>query len=98
MLHPKKSMQMQNSCYRRLIEVMSFLINFRHQEICYGIQFLYLSQLVLERPEFPAKLDFSIILNRIYLEHYKESHLFWRDLLKVMDLYDQINQGRTNNG
>lgn len=96
-LHPKKSMQVQNSCYKRLIQVMNFLINFRHEEKCYGIQFLYLTRLTQDLPEFQIKLDFSIVLNRVYLEHYKESQLFWQDLLKVIDLYEQINQHNQSN-
>jgi hypothetical protein len=95
-LHPKKSSQMINTPQYWMIQVMKFLINFKYKDINYGVPFLYLNNLVQNWDEFQYKLDFSIVLNWVYLEHYKEWHYFWRDLLKVLDIYNQLNKFQEN--
>lgn len=53
---------------------------------------LYLYSKVISREDISYAIDLSIILNRIYLDYYKEWTLFWRDLLKVLDLYNILNK------
>ena len=42
-------------------------------------------------------LDFSIIINRIFLDFYTEPISFWNDLLIVFDNFDIFNYRRKGN-
>lgn len=72
MLHPKKSSQMVGSWLYGLYESLRRLINFSYKDVSYGLEMLYLvenQQLVQNDVQ---QIDFSVVLNRIFLEVYKE--------------------------
>ncbi len=71
-LHPKKSSQMTGSWLYGLFESLRKLVNFGYKDVNYGLEMLHLVENLPPGQTELYHLDFSIVMNRIFLEVYKE--------------------------
>ena len=94
-IHTKKAADI-SGWNEKIMKVLVYLINFQVDDIMYGIYFLNYSQHYPQFPEITNNIDFSILLNRIYLDYYKRPYDFWKDLLAFFDIMEIVNKRRTN--
>ncbi len=73
-----------------LFESLRKLVNFGYKDVNYGLEMLHLVENLPPGQTELYHLDFSIVMNRIFLEVYKEPQQFWNDILKVLDSYEEI--------
>lgn len=80
-IHPKKAQESAQKFTDLLVRVMLSLINFEDNGICYGVHFLHIENfLVDESAEKNEYLDFSVLLNLLYTDHFTDSNTFWVQL------------------
>jgi chromodomain-helicase-DNA-binding protein 7 len=96
-IHPKKASQIKNQWTEILLEITRHLVNFENQKVFYGIHLLNLCEIYPEFPEIQNFVDFSVIINRIYLDDYKTPSCFWKDVLQIFDNFEIINGRQKNN-
>lgn len=94
-IHTKKAVDI-SGWTERMMRVAAYLINFQIGEVMYGTYFLNYSQYYVDLPEITNNIDFSIILNRVYLDYYKRPVEFWRDVLAFFEILENINKRKTN--
>lgn len=94
-IHTKKAADI-TGWTRQLMKAVSYLINFQIDKVMYGVHFLNYSQNYQHFPEITNNIDFSTLLNRVYLDFYKRPLDMWRDLLAFFDIIDIINKKRNN--
>ena len=71
-----------------LYESLKKLLNFSYKDIEYGLEMLYLVENTNLGQSDHQQIDFSMVMNRIFLEVYKEPWQFWSDVIKVYDTYE----------
>ena len=64
-------------------------------QINYGVYFLNISKELANCKEVRGPLDFSIILNRLYLDYYKTYDSFWRDINLLFEQVEIYYKGYT---
>lgn len=84
-IHPKKANEIKGKWSESLSMILSSLLNYTKDGICYGVHFMepvnpekikaedY--KMVIEAP-----MDLGTINNRVYLDYYKSPKDFWNDL------------------
>ena len=95
-IHPKKASQIKNKWSEKLLDVMRILVNFESENVFYGVHFLNLCELYPDFPEIEINVDFSVIINRIYLDYYTSPSDFWKDILIVFDNLEKMNHYEIN--
>jgi hypothetical protein len=65
-------------------------VNFSYKGVNYGLEMLYLTDQNSQPINEVNQIDFSIVLNRVFLEIYKEPSQFWSDIIKVYESYEQL--------
>ncbi len=65
-------------------------MNFSYKGVNYGLEMLYLTDQNSQPINEVNQIDFSIVLNRVFLEIYKEPSQFWSDIIKVYESYEQL--------
>lgn len=58
---------------------------------------LYLVEAQNLGPVEYSQLDFSMMINRVFLEVYKEPWQFWAEIGRVFETYDKLTGGNPNN-
>jgi hypothetical protein len=61
----------------------------------YGSYFLDISKKMAVCKEIKGPLDFSIILNRLYLDYYKNYNSFWKDINLLFEQVETFYKGYT---
>ena len=90
-IHPKKASQIKNKWSEKLLDVIRLLVNFENEDIFYGVHFLNLCEIYPDFPEIENNVDFSVIINRIYLDYYTSPSSFWKDILAVFENLEKMN-------
>lgn len=90
LIHPKKASDLRSKWNDGLVRVMRALVNFNHQNIFYGVFYIQLMDVVKHYPELAEAVDFSVLLNRIYLDSYPTPDKFWEDLEAVFRAVDRL--------
>lgn len=83
LIHPKKASDIKTKWSESLIKVMRALINFNQNNVFYGVFYIELIDTLKHYSEFSEPIDFSTIVNRIYLDYYHSPDRFWDDLEHV---------------
>lgn len=84
-IHPKKANEIKGKWTEMPMLVVSKLLNFTKDDVHYGIFFM--EPVNPERDGCPTykkmihyPMDFGTLLNRVYLDFYKNAQQFWNDL------------------
>lgn len=89
-IHPKKAQEINLTFLQSLKNVVISLINYENSNFCYGIHLLRLDDYIpADMVENGNYLDFSILLNKIYMNHYKSSNSFWQELGEFYNFVDR---------
>ena len=87
-LHPKKALEVKSKWTESLLKVLQYLLNYTKNDVRYGVFFM--------EPVNPQRdgcqnykkiifqpMDLGTIVNKIYLDCYKDSLSIWRDIGQV---------------
>lgn len=95
-MHIKKAAEMRDKWSEKLVKVLRYLINFQIDKVNYGIYFLNLDPEMTEIEGIHNRLDFSIILNKLYLDVFKRPVDFWRELVELFSIFNKLNRDKKN--
>lgn len=91
MIHPKKTSEITHKWTEGLLRVVRTLVNFRVGRVHPGHFYLNLTNRFADYPELAECIDFSIVINRIYIDNYASPERFWDDLESVYKAVDRLS-------